>query len=311
MFCAYLCLSCYLFFLLLFLIIESSLYKIMRQRNKTTMTTSNTDYLKFININNNNINEFIQSIDLSVDKITIWNYDFNQNVSTTEKIKIPSLLQFRNLKHFHCYNINIQTLPELPDSITDITCVYCNLSAIHKLPPNLVTLRVQHNNITEVTCSLPSNLKIFYFNNNNFDIPISSMLLMIELKYMNNNINLQDILQLLHPNKYIDIKEMMKSVDSYNCEFNCLNDDNDLFPNFNVEVSTKSFPTLRKEKKRKTFYNWVMSLFACRLVSRNKMYEKIDISNITPVINSEEEQLLLELNKQKYLLSSLTTNGII
>jgi len=131
------------------------------------LSASNTDYAKFIHINNENINEFIQMLPININKITIWDIDFNEAVSTKPILNIPSLNRFQNLFHFHCYNIHLKELPEFPPNITDITCVFCNLQYITTLPQKLENLRVQHNNIKYIYGPFPSTLKRFYYNNNN------------------------------------------------------------------------------------------------------------------------------------------------
>ncbi len=85
-------------------------------------------------------------------------YKFN----SFEKIK-----KYDNVVHIYCWDHQLNSLPELPDTLE---CLYCNdnqLTSLSKLPDSLQYLFCGNNQLTSLP-ELPNSLQTLYCKNNQF-----------------------------------------------------------------------------------------------------------------------------------------------
>ena len=138
-------------------------------------------------MNLKNLNEFlVQQADPNNEEITnvsnvpnVPNREFPQNLinnlvkiyATFNKIEIlPSLTPLINLKELHVDSNQLADLPELPTSLTILSCSVNNLTYLPDLQSlnNLKYLNIYGNKLTELP-DLPPNLIDLICNNNNIE----------------------------------------------------------------------------------------------------------------------------------------------
>lgn len=73
---------------------------------------------------------------------------------------LTGITVFTSLENLNCYNNNLTSLPQLPESIIYINCPKNQLEALPTLPPNLVGLWCNENKLTELP-DLPDSLRDF------------------------------------------------------------------------------------------------------------------------------------------------------
>jgi Leucine-rich repeat (LRR) protein len=82
-------------------------------------------------------------------------------------------------------NIDLISLPELPDNLTHLYCSNNNLTSLPKLPDNLVELDCSNNQLTNLP-TLPDTLVELYCNNNQLTTLPALPDILVELNYYYN-----------------------------------------------------------------------------------------------------------------------------
>ena len=72
--------------------------------------------------------------------------------------RIPSLAKYTNLEYLDISSNDLTEIPELPPSITMLSCGNNNLTSLPELPAGLLFLNINNNNFTVVP-NLPPNIK--------------------------------------------------------------------------------------------------------------------------------------------------------
>ena len=116
------------------------------------------------------------------------------NLNYEDLHEFPDLSRFTNLKELYLKRNNFITIPKLPDTLKILDCSWNFLiKSFHSIPPNLVELHCQGNNLSYLPL-LPSSLTYLNCNSNyfNFIPPLPSKL--EKLFCTNNNLTMLPIL---------------------------------------------------------------------------------------------------------------------
>jgi Leucine-rich repeat (LRR) protein len=97
----------------------------------------------------------------------IVNLDINIKGITS----LPDLTRFKNLEELYCHNIQLTSLPTLPQNLKILYCSNNELTLLPTLPQNLKTLYCHNNKLTSLP-TLPQNLKtLFCYSNKLTSLP--------------------------------------------------------------------------------------------------------------------------------------------
>ncbi len=104
---------------------------------------------------------------------------------------LTSLPELPNsLTRLYCWNNNLTSLPELPNSLTYLSCYNNNLTSLPELPNSLTDLDCKNNNLTSLP-ELPNSLTKLYCEDNYLTSLPASLLLcrnLIDIDYSDNEI---------------------------------------------------------------------------------------------------------------------------
>ena len=105
---------------------------------------------------------------------------FNDNIEHQYNSfdEITQLDNYDEIVYIDCYNNNLSSLPQLPNSLEVLSCKYNNLSSLPQLSNSLKDLYCNNNNLSNLP-QLPNSLKELYC----YDDPIYDYI----AKYFNND----------------------------------------------------------------------------------------------------------------------------
>lgn len=124
-------------------------------------------------LTNDNIQEYLDSIDHDIEELYINGY---QHLTM-----IPDISRFTKLKCIQFHRNNLTQLPELNDTIIDISVWMNHIREIPKLPSQLIYLRCSNNELSTLP-ELPLTLQNMSISYNHFNI-------LPEIKHLTNLIS--------------------------------------------------------------------------------------------------------------------------
>ena len=128
------------------------------------------------------------SIDDLPNTITVLNLNYE------DLEEFPDLSRFTNLKELYIIRNYFITIPKLPDTLEILNCSWnISIRSFHSIPPNLVELHCQGNNLSYLPL-LPSSLTYLNCNYNNFDFIPQLPSKLQKLFCTNNNLTILPIL---------------------------------------------------------------------------------------------------------------------
>ena len=128
--------------------------------------------------------------------------------------EIVKLDNYNDIIHIKCWNSNLSSLPELPNSLEILYCGYNILSSLPELPNSLKILKCFNNNIDRLP-KLPNSLiELLCYNNNLSSLPELPNSL---IYFSCNNNNLSSLPEL--PNSLNFLKYIHNPIHAHICKY--------------------------------------------------------------------------------------------
>ena len=116
--------------------------------------------------------------------------EFNDNIAHSYNSfeEILKLDDYNHIIYMDCYNTNLSSLPELPNSLINLYCSNNDLSSLPELPNSLTKLHCNNNNLSSLP-ELPNSLKQLWCHHNNLSSLPKLPNSLIKMYCSNNNLS--------------------------------------------------------------------------------------------------------------------------